>query len=375
MNKDDFPLLKNHDVAYLDNGATTQRPRTVIQRVKEVQEYHNANPHRSNHDLAEEATEIVESARKTIADYINAEPDEVIFTKNCTEALNLATHILQQGISPDQRVVSTIYEHHSALLPLQRLPNKLRVARTTGELQDTLKEDVGLVSATHMSNVSGRKIDPSDLDGDHALLIDGCQSIPHQEIDVKQLRCDAFAFSMHKLFGPTGVGILYLNREHHDKEPLITGGGTVRNVTTHSVEYNESPHRFEAGTQNLAGIAGSQAAIEYLESLNREEQWKHEKQLADQCRDQLRELGCQLLDETPEAGPIISFSTGHNANDVATICNHHDVAIRGGTHCAQPYLNHLGHQTTPRISIAPYNDQQDIQKAIHAVQDAINILS
>lgn len=375
MNKDDFPLLKNQEVAYLDNGATTQRPRTVIQRVKEVQEHHNANPHRSNHDLAEEATEIVESARKKIADYINAEPDEVIFTKNCTEALNLATHILQQGISLDQCVVSTIYEHHSALLPLQRLPNELLVAKTPEELENALDEDVGFVSATHMSNVSGRKIDPSYLNGDHALLIDGCQSIPHQEIDVKKLGCDAFAFSMHKLFGPTGVGILYLNREHHDKEPFITGGGTVRNVTTHTVEYNEAPHRFEAGTQNLAGIAGSQAAIEYLESLNEEEQWKHEQQLADHCRDQLRDLGCQILDETPDAGPIISFSTGHNANDVATICNHHDVAIRGGTHCAQPYLKSLGHQTTPRISIAPYNDQQDIQQAIHAVQDAINILS
>jgi cysteine desulfurase/selenocysteine lyase len=381
----EFPLV-NDTTAYLDNAATTQKPRVVLDALTEFYETSNANPHRSMYDLANDATTAVENARQTYADALNAHPEEIFFTRNATESLNHIAHGLKHRLDENSEILTTILEHHSNLLPWQAVAEATGASLTIlprGQAHNIaahVSDNTEIVTVTHMSNVTGEQFDIQSISQsvkqqtDAAVIADGCQAYPHQQVNVNNLGVDAYTFSAHKHYGPNGVGITYLDAAHHDKfTPHIRGGGMVNSVSQTSYEQSTPPHGFEAGTLNAAGIVASAKAAELVEA-HRDDIAQHEAQLKTYLENRLDDADISYYDSPHPRGPVISLNTRNDAYDIAHILNDHDVCIRAGNHCADPLMSELERSGTARISLAYYNTQDDIDQTLHALQEATNLL-
>lgn len=398
----DFPLLKREingrRIAYLDNGATTQKPEQMIQSICSYYGGCNANPHRGAYALSVKATDIYEQARLRTAQFIKAKrPEEIIFTKNATEALNLIAYSYGlNNVKAGDEIVISISEHHSNLVPWQF------VAKTTGatlkyiylekdgnlsteDIENKITERTKIVAVTQVSNVLGLKNDiPSIVKKAHSVgaiaVIDGSQSVAHMAVDVQKLDADFFAFSGHKMLSPMGIGVLYGRYEILDQmPPFLMGGDMIEYVEEQNTTFAELPAKFEAGTQNVGGAAGLTAAIDYLEKITFERIEAIEKDLVEYALPQLRELdyielyGCDSQQDNKTG--IITFNVADvHPHDVATILDSYGVAVRAGHHCAQPLHKYLGQNATCRASFYLYNTREDIDRFVAALKKVRGVM-
>lgn len=383
--REDFPALSQRvhgrPLVYFDNAATTQKPRRVIEATADFYERYNANVHRGAHRLGELATQAYEGARLTVKRFLNARvEEEIIFTRGTTEAINLVAHSFgQRFVSAGDQIVLTTLEHHSNIVPWQLLCERtgasLRVVPINDagellleELEPLLTERTRLVALTHVSNALGT-INPvaAVIEAAHrrgiAVLIDGAQAVAHQPVDVQALGCDFYVLSGHKLFGPTGIGVLYGRSELLAQMPPYHGGGDmIRSVTFEKSTYQDPPARFEAGTPNIAGAIGLAAAIDYLKTLDMHEVQQHERHLLDRLLGVLKaEPRVRLVGTANERVAVASFVVdGVHPHDIATILDQQGIAIRAGHHCTQPLMRRLGLPATARASLAFYNTAEEV---------------
>lgn len=398
--RDDFPILhqtvRGHPLVYLDNAATSQKPRVVIEALTDYYRRYNANVHRGIHALAERATREYERARERVARFIGAPaPHTVIFTRGTTEAINLVAYSWgRANLRAGDVILTTWMEHHSNLVPwyliaeqtgavIRRLPLTGDGRLDLTQLDRMLADRVKLVAITHCSNVLGT-INPVRLIADAAhrygavVLVDGAQSIPHMPINVQELGADFFAFSGHKMCGPTGVGVLYGREELLEAMPPFMGGGEmIKEVLPDRATYNDLPYKFEAGTPNIAEAIGLGVAVDYLSQIGMEKIRQHEKELTRYALARLQELVevriCGPTDPEHRGGLVAFTFSDIHPHDLATIADQHGVAIRAGHHCAMPLHKHLGIAATARASFALYNTRQEIDVLIRALKEAKKI--
>ena len=388
----DFPILDQkiggRSLVYLDNAATSQKPRAVIESLANFYSIANSNVHRSVHTLAERATDLYERARKSAADFIGASSSsEIIFVRNTTEAINLVAHAFARPrLTPGDEIVVPILNHHSNLIPWQEV-----AARTGAKLHaipfaDGLRLDMRaaatiigpktkIVAITHKSNVTGTIVDVAALarrarQVGATVVIDAAQSVPHLPVNVRQLDCDFLAFSGHKMLGPMGIGVLYGRRELlEEMPPFMTGGEMVREVELETATWNDVPLKFEAGTPDVAGAVALATAIDYLSAVGMQSIADHEKALAAAAWDRLEQIdGIQCIKPADGSNGIVSFCmTDVHPHDVATILDSEGVAVRAGHHCAQPLHKVLGVPATVRASFYLYNDHDDVERLASAL--------
>ena len=396
----DFPLLQQsvngHPLVYLDNGATSQKPQAVIDALVRYYTTENANVHRGVHTLSQQATDDYEAARAKIRQLLNAAHDhEIIFTRGTTESINLVAQSYgRQNIGPGDEIIISNMEHHSNIVPWQMLCQEknatLRIVpiNDTGELlmdeyERMLSPRTKLVAITHVSNALGT-IQPAAqivaLARAHGALtlLDGAQAIPHLPIDVQQLDCDFYAFSGHKLYGPTGTGILYGKAQILDNMPPVYGGGEmIKSVTFEHTTYNDLPYKFEAGTPNIAGAIGLGAAVDYLQTIGYDAIADHEHQLLQYGTQALQSIGgLRIIGDSPHKAGILSFVIDHiHPHDIGTILDAEGIAIRTGHHCAQPLMQRFQIPATARASLAIYNTKADLDALARAIDRAIEIFS
>ncbi|MCI6222687.1 MAG: cysteine desulfurase [Selenomonadales bacterium] len=398
----DFPLLQrtmnNKPLVYLDNGATTQKPESVVRAICGYYGGCNANPHRGAYELSIQATDIYENARAKVQHFIHApKANEIIFTKNATEALNLVAYSYGLAfVQPGDEIVLTIAEHHSNLVPWQMVAKakgavlKYIYLEKDGNLSEEdietkITEKTKIVAVTHVSNVLGLVNDVRKVvDKAHRVgavcVVDGSQSVAHLAVDVQQLDCDFFAFSGHKLLSPMGIGVLYGREALLDKmPPFLMGGDMIEYVTEQDTTYAELPAKFEAGTQNVGGAAGLAAAIDYLEDFTFARVEAVERDLVAYALPQLRELpyielyGCDSTRDNKTG--IITFNVKDvHPHDVSTILDAQGVAIRAGHHCAQPLMRYLGQNATCRASFYLYNTREDVDRWIAALKTVRGVM-
>jgi cysteine desulfurase/selenocysteine lyase len=395
----DFPILRRmidgQPLAYLDNAATTQKPRAVIESLVEFYERHNANVHRGVHTLAEEASALYEEARSKVARFIGAAPEEIVFTRGTTQAINLAARAWgSRNLRPGDEVLLTTMEHHSNIVPWQLVAAEtgaaLRYVPVTDGGELDLAEAERLIGArtrmlaiTHASNVLGT-VNPVErlIRRAHAqgarVLVDAAQSVLHRRLNVALLDCDFLAFSGHKMLGPMGIGVLYGKRALLDSlEPVEGGGGMVGVVEADRSTWRESPARFEAGTPNVADAVALGAAIDYLLGLDPAGLLAHEADLTARTLAALRELpGVRVFGPpaSPDRVGVISFAVeGIHAHDVAQLLDEQGVAVRAGNHCCQPLMRRLGVAATVRASVAPYTTAAEIDRLAAAVTRAQHV--
>jgi cysteine desulfurase / selenocysteine lyase len=386
----EFPILSRqvngHPLVYLDSAASAQKPRAVIQAMTRAMEHSYANVHRGLHTLANETTEAYEDARKTVAAFIGADPSEIVFTKGGTEAINLVASGLGATLQPGDEIVLTEMEHHANIVPWHFLRERqgvvLRFAPITDDgaldleaFQRLLGPRTKVVALTHMSNVLGTINPVTELTAmAHAagaiVLLDGCQAIVHKPVDVKAIDADFYVFSGHKLYGPTGIGILYGKAERLAAlRPYQGGGEMIGTVSLEAITYADPPHRFEAGTPPILEAIGLGAAIDWLAGLDRLAVAEHEHRLYARVREGLAGANwLQVLGEAPGKGAILSFTVqGAHAHDVAQILDRYGVAIRAGTHCAEPLMRRFGVTSSARASFALYNTEGEADSFVEAL--------
>lgn len=389
-----FPFFQPHpemrSVVYLDNAATTQKPYAVIEAVSNFWAHHNANVHRGGHGVGAKASEMYEAARARVAQFINArEPAEIVFTRGTTEAINLvATSWGEAFLRAGDEIIVTEMEHHANLLPWMRLAEKqgarLKVWRITDDgrlnlddLEHLLTERTRLVAVSHISNVLGT-VSPVEAICQRAhaagalCLVDAAQSIAHMPVDVQTIDCDFLAFSGHKAYGPTGIGVLYAKRALLESmPPYHVGGGMVQIVRWDRVVWAEPPAKFEAGTPPIGEAVGLHAALDFIDSIGREAIARYEHELTQYALARLQEVpDLRVYGPVPDRAGIFAFTLGDiHPHDVATVLDTHDVAIRAGLHCAHPLGERLG-GATARASLAIYNDTQHIDALIDALHAA-----
>lgn len=394
--KEDFPLLTNSKITYLDSGATTQKPIQVINAVEEFYKKYNANPHRGAYSLSMEATEVYEETRTKIAKFINAKHrEEIIFSKNATESLNLIAYSYgMENLKKDDEVVISIMEHHSNLVPWQK------VTKVTGsklnymyinddfelsdkEIESKITDKTKIVGITQVSNVTGtinnvKKIIKYAHKKGAIVIIDASQSIPHMKIDVQDLDADFLVFSGHKMLAPLGIGVLYGKKELLNKmSPFLMGGDMIEYVYEQETTFAPLPNKFEAGTQNVEGVIGLGAAIDYIENLGYDKIQEMEKDLVSYARQELSKLDFITLYLTPNEenhSGVISFNiNGVHPHDVASILDSEGVCVRSGNHCAQPLMRFLGMDSTCRASFYFYNTKEDVDKLVVALNKSYNM--
>jgi cysteine desulfurase/selenocysteine lyase len=390
----DFPILQQRahgrPLAYLDNAATTQKPQLVIDRISRHYAEDNANVHRGMHRLSEQASGAYERARETVKRFLNAaDPREIVFVRGTTEAINLVAETYGRvHVGAGDEILISEMEHHSNLVPWQRLCHaagaRLRVipVTDTGELQfdayqALLSPRTRLVAVTHVSNALGTVNPVAEavrIAHDHGVpvLLDGAQAVAHCSVDVRALDCDFYAFSGHKVFGPTGVGVLYGRGVLLDAmPPYQTGGGMIGSVAFDATDYADPPHRFEAGTPHIEGALGLAAALDYVRSVGFVSIAEHERQLLAYLLDRLARVpGLRVLGTPRERAGIVAFSLeGVHAHDVATVLDRAGVAVRAGHHCCQPLLQRLGVPATVRVSCAMYNTPGEIDALVDGLED------
>ena len=388
--KKDFPLLLKRDIAYLDSGATSQRPIQVIKAIEEFYEKENANPHRGSYELSVEATEEYENTRAKIAKFINAKhTEEVIFTKNATESLNLIAYSYgMDNLKKDDEVVISIMEHHSNLVPWQKITkatgSKLKYMYinknfeiSDEEIESKITDKTKIVGITHVSNVLGtinnvKKIIECAHKKGAIVIVDASQSIPHMKIDVQDLDADFLVFSGHKMLAPLGVGVLYGKNEILDKmTPFLMGGEMIEYVYEQETTFAPLPYKFEAGTQNVEGVVGLGAAIDYIEKIGYNQIQELEDEIVSYAKQELSKLDYLTLYITPNSqnhSSVISFNIkGVHPHDVASILDSEGVCIRSGNHCAQPLMRFLDIDSTCRASFYFYNTKEDVDRLVHAL--------
>lgn len=391
--KKDFPLLENQEIAYLDSGATTQKPKQVIQAVEDFYSKYNANPHRGAYKLSIEATEIYENTRTKIAKFINARyRDEIIFSKNATESLNLIAYSYgRDNLKQEDDVVISIMEHHSNLVPWQK------VTKTTGshlkymyindefelsdeEIESKITDKTKIVGIVHVSNVLGtinnvKKIIKYAHKKGAVVIVDASQSIPHMKIDVQDLDADFLVFSGHKMLAPLGIGVLYGKKEILNKmNPFLMGGDMIEYVYEQETTFAPLPNKFEAGTQNVEGVVGLGAAIDYIQKIGYDKIQQMEDEVVSYARQELSKLDFLKLYITPNEenhSGVISFNiNGVHPHDVSSILDSVGVCVRSGNHCAQPLMRFLGIDSTCRASFSFYNTKEDVDKLVAGLNKA-----
>ena len=388
----DFPILaeKVHGkpLTYLDNGASAQKPRQVIEAVSNAYTHEYANVHRGLHHLSNLATANFEKARETVRAFLNARSDEeIIFTRNATEAINLvASSFGRPRIGEGDEILLTIMEHHSNIVPWHFIRERqgavLKWAPVSedgefllDEFEKLITPRTKMIAITHMSNVLGTIVPVKEVvriahARDIPVLVDGAQGAVHLPVDVQELDCDFYAFTGHKLYGPTGIGVLYGKKELLEAMPPYQGGGEmIGYVTTDEVTYGKPPHRFEAGTPAIVQAIGLGAAIDYVESVGRERIKDYEGRLLAYAMERLDPLNwLKIYGRAGNKGSIISFDVeGAHAHDVSTILDRYGVAVRAGTHCCEPLLARFGLSSTCRASLAMYNTPQEIDRLVEAL--------
>ena len=381
--KEDFPIFKERpELSYLDSAATSQKPEKVINAVEEFYRKNNSNIGRGLYDLANDATQAYEGSREKVADFINAEKDEIVFVRNTTEGENL----LASSLEFEGEIVLSEMAHHSEQLPWREKTEKnteyLKTENGKISVKDAEKkinEDTGLVVISHISNVFGVENPVDEIieiahKNEALVVLDCAQSAPHMNLDVKELNADFITFSGHKMLGPSGIGILYGKIELLEETgPYQVGGGMVKSVEKDSVRYEDPPQKFEAGTPNISGAIGLKAAIEYLEEIGLEDIHEHDLRISEKIREGLEDIdSIKVL--SPEDSVLVSFySEKVHSHDLAEVLNQKGVAVRAGNHCAQPQHQDLDLAGTVRASPYLYNTEEDVEKLLEAVREAQNI--
>lgn len=397
----DFPILKRkingHPLVYLDNAATSQKPRQVVEAMSDYYANHNANIHRGVHTLAEEATQLYEDSRRKIAAFVGAASEEIVFTKNATEAVNLVAYAWgKENFRAGDEVITTEMEHHSNLVPWQLVAKETGAAikylpfDENGELSlRQLAEQISgrtkVISLVHVSNFLGTINPVKEMAAlAHAagavVMIDAAQSVPHQKVSVQDLDCDFLAFSGHKMLGPMGVGILYGRRRLLEEMPPFLGGGDmIRTVTLEGSTWNEVPYKFEAGTPNVGGVVGLAAAVDYLEKAGMGNIHQYEVELITYALERLQEV-----EDLEIYGPmnverraaLVSFNLkGLHAHDVATLLDQEGIAVRSGHHCTMPAHTKLGIPASVRASFYFYNTKEEVARLVAGLEKVRRILS
>jgi cysteine desulfurase/selenocysteine lyase len=396
----DFPALAmqvyGKPLVYLDNAASAQKPQVVLDRLTQAYTSEYANVHRGLHYLANAATEAYEGAREKVRAFVNAaRSEEIIFTRNATEAINLVAYTFgRERIKPGDEIVVSIMEHHSNIVPWHFLRERhgavIKWAPVDDEgnflldeFEKLLTDRTKMVAITHMSNALGTVVPVKDvIKIAHArgipVLVDGAQGAVHLDVDVRDLDCDFYAITGHKLCGPTGIGALYGKYEHlAAMRPFNGGGEMIREVHEDRVSYGEPPHKFEAGTPPIVQAIGLGAAIDYLQSVGKPRIQAHERDLVGYAHERLREINSlRIIGQAKSKGAIVSFELkGAHPHDVATIIDRAGVAVRAGTHCVMPLLARFGVTATCRASFALYNTRQEVDTLVQALRKAQEFLS
>ena len=396
----DFPILqeriRDKKLVYLDNAATTQKPLTVIYALQRYYTSENANIHRGVHFLSQQATFEYERSRARIRQFINASDNcEVIFVRGTTEGINLVAQTCgRQQVGPGDEIIVSHLEHHSNIVPWQLLCEekgaKLKVVPIDDsgeflfdEYEKLLSERTKLVAVTHASNALGTVLPVKEIavrahQWGAKVLVDGAQAVSHFPVDVRDLDCDFYAFSGHKLFGPTGVGVLYGKREILDAMPPYHGGGEmIRSVTFEKTTYNDLPHKFEAGTPNIAGGIAMEAAVDYVNAIGRDTIAAYESDLLDYGTGLLSQIdGLRIVGTARDKVGVLSFTLGDiHPHDIGTILDTEGIAIRVGHHCAQPVMQRFGVPATARASLAFYNTREELDDLATALHKAIEVFS
>ncbi len=408
--REDFPIfsrtINGKRLVYLDSAATSQKPIHVIDAIAEYYSNSNANVHRGIHHLSREATQKFDYAREKVANFINASPEEIVFVRNATEALNLLRYSLFSGSRKKKktRIITSILEHHSNLVPWLALKMEKKASLSIVDIcsdytlnQEMLTEFIsnyqnegGILSITACSNVTGTitnidKICKEANECGFFTILDACQSVPHQKTDVKKTNCDALVFSGHKMLGPMGIGVLYCKKEKlEDMEPFLYGGDMIKEVHLNEVSYALPPQRFEAGTPDVANAVGLAAAIEYLEKIGMEKIVEHEKKLIDYFFKQLEDYediihyGPSSISQKASVFAFNIFLSERekiHSHDVAEILDSEGIAVRSGHHCAQPLLERIGITDCVRASCYIYNTKEDIDKMFEALNKVKTVFS
>ncbi len=391
--KDEFPILQERKISYLDSGATTQKPQCVIDAIESYYKECNANPHRGAYSLSIEATEKYESTREKIAKFINAKNrEEIIFSKNATESLNLIAYSYGlDNLKKDDEVVLSIMEHHSNLVPWQYVTKKTNsklkfmyinkdYELSKEEIESKITDKTKVVGITHVSNVLGTINNVKEIikyahKKGAIVIVDASQSIPHMKIDVQDLDADFLVFSGHKMFAPLGIGVLYGKKELLNKmTPFLMGGDMIEYVYEQNTTFAPLPNKFEAGTQNVEGVIGLGAAIDYIEKIGYKEIQNVEAAITKYAVNELSKLDFLELYITPHLenhSSVISFNIkGVHPHDVASILDSNGVCVRSGNHCAQPLLRYLGMDSTCRASFSIYNTKEDVDNLVEALKRA-----
>ena len=391
--REDFPILAREvygrPLVYLDNGATTQKPRQVVEAMMDEYYNVNANVHRGVHFLSQQATDLHEASRETVRKFINAKStNEIVFTRGTTESINLLAFSLGEAmVKEGDEIVVSAMEHHSNIVPWQMLCERkgatLRVIPMTDEgeleleaLENLLNPRTRIVCCTHVSNVLGT-INPVKriVEIVHAhgipVLIDGAQSVPHMPVDVQDIDCDFFAFSGHKVYGPTGVGVLYGKEEWLEKLPPYQGGGEmIKNVSWERTTYNVLPYKFEAGTPDYVATHALAKAIEYVTALGMDNIYDHEQELTQYAIERMQQIeGMRIMGEATHRDAVISFLVGdiHHL-DMGTLLDRLGIAVRTGHHCAEPLMTRLGISGTVRASFGLYNTKEEVNTLVEGIE-------
>jgi len=397
----DFPILKRKingkRFVYLDNAASSQKPKQVIDAIVDYYENHNANVHRGVHTLSEEATDMYEDARKKVAKFIGAKPEEITFTKGTTEAINRINYEWgAENLKKGDVILTTLSEHHSNFVSWQILSQITGATLDFIDLvedgsfsmekfKEKMNEKVKLIAISHASNVLGTIFPIKDICKEakkHGALVsvDGAQSAPHMPINMKNLGCDFYSFSGHKMLGPMGIGVLWVRKDLLEKlEPYEYGGGMIHTVDEQESSWAALPEKFEAGTPNVAGAIGLAAAIDYLEEIGRENVVSHEQEMNEYTLKKLSEVeSLEILgpkDPTKRTG-LVSFTLGDlHPHDIATILNGEGIAVRSGQHCTMPLHDSLEIPATTRVSYYIYNTKEDIDALVAGIKKAKEVLS
>jgi cysteine desulfurase / selenocysteine lyase len=398
--REDFPILREQahgrPLIYFDSAATSQKPKKVLEALQNYYEHNNANVHRGLHELSSRATEAYERSRRRVAEYLGAaSPDEIVFTRGTTESINLVAQAWgEKFLREGDVILLTEKEHHSNLVPWQLLAERIGVrlrfvpVRDDGtlaleQLPSLLTRDVKLFAFTHVSNSLGTINPVADLcEQARAVgaltLVDAAQSVGHLPVNVQELACDFVAFSGHKMCGPTGIGALYARGEVLNAIPPWHGGGEmIVSVTLERSVFKKAPHRFEAGTPNIAGAIGLEAAIDYIEEIGRPAIFEHDTQLAQYAMERLEELpGMRVLGPRAQRGALVGFvMKAVHPHDLTTFADRYGLALRGGHHCNQPLMRRFGLPGTTRASFYFYNTKEEIDRMIEILSEAVRFFS
>ena len=395
----DFPILdkkiRDNNITYLDSAASTQKPRQVIQSISDFLENSYENVHRGMNSLSIDATDLYEKSRDVAKKFINANsPNEIIFTRGATDSINIIANSLAEQLKEGDKIIVTELEHHSNYLPWMNLCKKLGLELEIIPISNEgiLSEDdiinscdntTKVLSLTHMSNVTGQILDikkiKKEIDNKILVAVDGCQSIAHLKIDVKDLDCDFFSFSSHKLYGPSGIGIMY-GKEYilQQLNPPTLGGGMINEVSSDNFSYAMLPNKFEPGTPSIEAAIGFKTAMEYLNDINYQDYFLNEKKLRlklIEALNEFKEVEIYGSNEVANYTSIVSFNIkNQNFNDIATFLDQYGIMIRGGHHCCQPFMKKLGIPGSCRVSFGIYNDLNDIDHFVESMKKTLKLL-